>query len=387
MPASSSKPRGVCVTIALGVSALLWLAVVAASFRVYFRLGRLPPVAEVPKELPRVAVVVPARNEEAGIEASVRSLLAQEGVALDLVVVNDGSTDATRAILERLSAERPELKLVHDPPVLPGWLGKVNALHHGVAQVSGEWLLFADADVVHHPRALASAIAAAEREGKDLVALLPRFEWHGVVEHGLMVAFTIVLVQFGSPHLEDPAFPEEAIGSGSFTLVRRSVYERAGGHEPLKATVLDDVRLGRLVKRAGGRVALRLAPELVRIRMYRGDREAFWGLSKNLVASVDNRVPVALVFAAAIAWLMLAPLAALAFGLLAGDLPLACAGLGVYLLELLSLAAMRGWHRYRWWVLPAFPVFAFTVVACALVGSYRGAHQGVVRWRGREVKL
>lgn len=371
------------------VAGLAWLVLATASLRVYRSVRRLAPAAPASASapFPSVGIVVPARDEEAGIEAAVRSLLAQQDVVLDLVVVNDGSTDGTRAILDRLAAEDPRLKVLHDPELPEGWLGKVNALHRGAAAVKGDWLLFADADVVHHPRALASALAVANREDRDLVALMPRFDWETAFEHGLMVAFMIVLVQMGSSRLDEPATPEEAAGSGSFNLVRRLAYERAGGHASLRAAVLDDIELARLVRRSGGRVAFLMAPEFLHLRMYRGNRAAFWGLSKNLVASFGGRIGPAVLAGALVAAMLLGPLAALAVGAARADLPLASLGLGVYLGQLATLAAMRGWHRYRWSRLPAFPLFAFSALACLAAGSFRARRHGTVVWKGRSVRL
>jgi len=342
---------------------LLWLAVAAASFRVYWSVPRLRPSAGPAARPAKVGVVVPARNEAAGIDACVRSLLAQEDVELDLLVVNDGSTDGTGAILDRLAAEDARLRVLHDPELPEGWLGKVHALHLGSSRVQGDWLLFADADVRLHPRAVASALALASREDRQLVALMPCFEWESAVEHGLMVALMIALVQAGSRHLDDPAFPDDAAGSGSFTLVGRAAYQRAGGHEPLRTAVLDDIELGRLGKRSGARVAFRMAPDLVRIRMYRGNRAAFWGLSKNVVASFRGRIGAALVAGGLVSGMLLGPLAALVAGAARLDPAAFAAGAGGYLLELGTLAAMRGWHRYRASRLPALPVFAASVVA------------------------
>ncbi len=373
--------------LAIIAAGVLWAGLAAASFRVYRSAGRLAPVAALPARAPSVSVVVPARNEEAGIEAALRSLLAQEGVQLELVVVNDGSTDGTRAILERLAAADPRLKLIHDPELPEGWLGKVNALHRGAAVARGDWLLFADADVVHHPRALASALELAARGSLDVVALMPRFEWESLVEHGLMVAFLIALVQMGSPRLDDPAYPDDAAGSGSFTLVRRASYERAGGHSPLKAAVLDDVELGRLLKRSGARVAFRMAPELVRVRMYRCNREAFWGLSKNIVASFPGKPLAALAGGGLVGALLLGPFAGALLGLFSGDDVLVAASAGLYLSELATLAAMRGWHGYRWSRLPGFPLFAITAAACIGAATWRAIRGGTVLWRGRSVRV
>lgn len=366
---------------------VLWALLIAASFRVYFAVPRLDPTQALASGCPRVGIVIPARDEEAGIERGVRSLLAQQGVDLHVVVVNDGSTDGTRDILGRLAREDPRLQVLHDPPLPEGWLGKVNALHHGAALARGDWLLFTDADVVHHPRALTSAVALAERDGRDLLALMPRFEWETVIEHGLLVAFAIVLVQHGSPHLDDPARPDVAAGSGSFNLVRREAYIRAGGHVPLRTAVLDDLELGRLVKRAGGRVAFRMAPGLVSVRMFRGNRAALWGLSKNVIASFSGRVSVSAAAGLCVAALLLGPPCVALAGAVHGDARLVAAGVGVYLFQLASLAAMRGWHRYRWSRLPAFPLFAATIMLCILSGAYFAMRFGAVEWRGRRVAV
>jgi hypothetical protein len=373
--------------LALAFAALVWLALAGASLLVSRSVGRLDPVPGLPASTRAVGIVIPARDEEAGIEAAVRSLLAQEGVRMDVVAVNDGSTDATRAILERLSARDPRLRLLHDPELPEGWLGKVNAMHRGAAIARGDWLLFTDADVLHHPRALASALALADREGLDMVALMPTFEWESVIEHGLMVALMIALVQMGSPRLNDPACPDQAAGSGSFTLVRRSSYERAGGHAPLRAAVLDDIALGRLLKRSGARVAFLMAPGLVRVRMFRGNRAAFWGLSKNILASFGGKPAAAIAGGAVVAALLLVPLAGIVAGLASVDSILTAAGAGAYLLQLATLAAMRGWHRFRWTRLPAFPVFALTAVACIGAAVWHAAHHQTVSWRGRRVRL
>jgi hypothetical protein len=370
----------------VGTAAFLWLALAIASLRINRSFRTLSPIPDLATHSPRVAIVVPARDEADAIEASVSSMLAQEGVDLRVVVVNDGSKDDTGAILDRLAAGDPRLEVIHDPVLPEGWLGKVNALHVGVQRTTEPWLLFADADIRFHPRAVVSGVALLRDEERDFLALLPRFQWVSLFENALAPAFMVALLQFGSTRLEDPAHPDEAMGSGSYGLVRRATYEAVGGHEPLRAEVIDDIELGRLIKARGFQVAFRLAPALLGIRMYRGNTAAFWGVSKNIVASMNGKVLPALAAMALITAILLAgPLAAIV-GSSLGRADLALAGLGLYSLQYVSLLQMQNWHTFDKARLLAFPLFSVVGTACVLRGSWM-QRRGAVAWKGREIQI
>jgi len=365
---------------------VLWTALALASLRINRSLRTLPPTSDLAVPPPQVAIVVPARDEADAIEASVTSMLAQEGVDVSVIVVNDGSTDGTGAILDRLAAANPRLRVLHDPELPDGWLGKVNAMHAGARSTHAPWLLFADADIDFHPRAVASGVALLESEDRDFLALLPRFRWISLFENALAPAFMVALLQFGSTRLEDPAHPSEAMGSGSYALVRRSTYEAVGGHVPLRAAVIDDIELGRLVKAQGHRCAFRLAPELLTIRMYRGNRAAFWGVSKNVVASMNGKVLPALAAMSLVSGVLVAgPIGAL-LGLTLGSPGLALCGLGLYLIQYLSLLRMQNWHSFDRLRLLAFPLFAVAGMACVLRGSWM-QRRGLVSWKGRAIQI
>ncbi len=240
---------------------------------------------------------MPARDEAAGLERAVVSLLAQDYPALEVIAVDDRSTDGTPAILARLAAEHARLAVVRvdalpeAPGGGPGWLGKPHALHVGAARARGEWLLFADADVVHEPTVVSRAMRVAVRDGRDHLALLPRIEPSGRLQRAFVDAFGLVFLLvrrvWAVPDPKDPA----SIGIGAFNLVRRSVYERFGGHAALRFEVIDDLALGDAAKRAGARSEALFADGLVWLRWYPSLRATIEGLMKNAFAAVGYSIP------------------------------------------------------------------------------------------------
>jgi glycosyltransferase involved in cell wall biosynthesis len=236
----------------------------------------------LPKRFPRVSVIVPARDEERTIERTVRALFAQTWPELEIIIVNDRSTDATGAILERLAKEDARLRVIAGVEPPPGWLGKPWALHEGSRHAHGELLLFVDADVIYAPDAITAAVARMEESDVALTSFFPRLEMHGFWEHVAMpnlamMAFTILPLWFGNR----TRFRLLGVGGGPGNLIRREDYDAAGGHEPLKDAVVDDVALARLVRRSGGRSEMVRADDFVSVRMYHGLREVIDGFTKN----------------------------------------------------------------------------------------------------------
>jgi hypothetical protein len=240
---------------------------------------------------PAVSVVVAARDEETRIEAAVRGLLAQQGVDLRVIVVDDRSSDRTGDILRTLAAADPRLTVVRIDHLPAGWIGKCHALRAGAAVATGDWLLFADGDIWLTPDAVARAVRRAEDEGADHLTLVP-----GVRGATFLGAAGQLLLNLGLAQRADAVNrdrPGAYLGIGAFNLVRAAVYRRIGGHEPLRMEVVDDVKLGLLVRRAGGRSRVYFAPR---------DADADWcpdalglvrGLEKNHFAMTGYRlVPV-----------------------------------------------------------------------------------------------
>ena len=279
-------------------SYILLITWVLTLVRTILNLVTTPPLrTRMPRAFPLVSAIVPARDEERMVERTVRALLGQTYPALEVIVVNDRSVDATAAILEHVRREDPRLIVVtgEEPP--PGWLGKPWALHEGSRRANGELLLFLDADVIYHPDAVAAAVAEIEENGSDLVALLPHIDMHGFWEHVVMpnLAFSLfALLPIWLANRTRIALL--AVGGGPGNLVRRAGYDAAGGHTALKDAVVDDVALARLIRRSGRRTVAVSAEKYVRVRMYHGLREMVEGFTKNAFAVFGYNYFVAFAF-------------------------------------------------------------------------------------------
>ena len=267
--------------VLLGICAVysaICLVMLVANLALLPRLSRAEPVRG---QAPLLSIVVPARNEERAIEAAVRSLLAQDYPRFEVIVVEDRSTDRTADILRGLATDL-RLRVVNGVELPEGWLGKPHALFQGSRAARGALLLFVDADVRYRSDAVSRAVGDLTAQRADFLVLFPRFELGSFWEEVLMPNL-VCAVFFGPAFLINFRWPRWfAAGGGAGNLVRRSAYDAVGGHETLRASVVDDVRLGYSVKQAGFRLRVTLANEHVAVRMYSGFREVWDGFTKNV---------------------------------------------------------------------------------------------------------
>ncbi|HTL97915.1 MAG TPA: glycosyltransferase, partial [Holophagaceae bacterium] len=249
-------------------------------------LNRLEELPEDPAPSPSaVCLCIPARNEAAEIGAALASWIAQDHRGLHIVVVDDGSTDATPQILAGLSSDR--LRVIRNEALPAGWLGKNHALHLAIQVAEArqaDWLLFADADVRAEPALLRRALAHAEAAGADVLALVPGQDTGSFGERLLLPVLAAgFLALVPADKVARPGHPAFA-GIGAFTLVRRAVYEAIGGHAAAPLEAVDDMMLARRAKRAGFRNRLGRGGPGLRIRMYPSGAEAVRALRKNVLA-------------------------------------------------------------------------------------------------------
>jgi cellulose synthase/poly-beta-1,6-N-acetylglucosamine synthase-like glycosyltransferase len=262
--------------IALGLALLL--ALVTALNFVAFRAPP-PPKRETP---PKISLLIPARNEEANIGDALRAALASNGVELEVVVLDDGSTDRTAGIVAAYMRDDARLRLVASPPLPRGWCGKQHACHVLANHARHPLLVFVDADVRLAPDALMRIAGQLEHEGLDLASGFPEQQTRTLSEalivpliHVLLLGYLPIWLARRSRH---PAF---AAGCGQLMAVRRDAYRRAGGHAAIRNSRHDGLTLPRAFRRAGCTTDLFDATNLARCRMYRGGREVWQGFAKN----------------------------------------------------------------------------------------------------------
>jgi chlorobactene glucosyltransferase len=253
----------------------------------------IEPLLEDRPELPALSIVVPARNEERSIERCVRSLLAQELADFEVIVVDDRSTDATPAILARIAAEDPRLRVLGGAALPAGWVGKPWALHQGALVARGAWLLFTDADSYHEPWASRSTLAFAIEREYDAVTLVTAQELVTLAERAFLPSIlgTIVLACGPPDSLNDPLDTNHALANGQYILVSRPALDALGGHAALKGEIAEDVAFARRLKRDGRfRLMLIGGQRLCSVRMYHSAREIWDGFTKNVYFGAEGRL-------------------------------------------------------------------------------------------------
>ena len=334
---------------------------------------RSPP----PGRWPRVSLIVPARNEVETLGPAMRSRLAEGYPALEVVLVDDRSTDGTGALVDAIAAEDSRVRALHLDSLPPGWLGKLHAMSEGLRRATGEWILFSDADVHLAPGTIARAVSLAEAQRLDHLSLLPQLDPATWLVDAALASFTRTGLVLGRVWLVSDPHSKVGGSVGAFGLVRRDALERSPGIEHLRLEVADDLALGQMLKSSGSRSALANGRELVRIHWYRSLAELTRGTEKG-AAVFDHRLLPALCWTGALGALELGPFLAAAFA------PSAIAhwmGLGGAALLLGSTLWMCRFAGQR--TLPALlsplgvVVNGVLLLRAAVVGKIRGG----VQWR------
>lgn len=373
-------------TLRLLLAAALALVSALALVQLIWGYANLPLLKDVPPILqsaPTLSVIVAARDEERHIEAAVRSLLRQEYPDYELIVVNDRSSDATGAILDRLAGSDPRLRVVTIHELPAGWLGKNNAMRVGAAQASGELLLFADGDVIMHHQAVSRAVRLMQIERADHVTVAPEFHLPQlllamVVNYAFMWGF----VATRPWKTRDPS-SSAYLGIGAFNLVRASAYRAIGGHSRIPLRPDDDLMLGKLLKRAGFRQIVAGGIEQVSVEWYRTLGEAARGFRKNTFAALRYSVPIAI--------------GAVLANLAAGVWPFLAMWLTdgterwLYLGATLALMSAYAWQaalqRNRPWLAVFYPVAALCTAAIIGAAVWRTVRLRGIEWRGTYYSL
>jgi chlorobactene glucosyltransferase len=345
-------------------------------------LADAPLAAEVP-----VSIIIPARNESETIATVVRSVLASTYRPLELLVVDDRSTDDTAAIVTRLAAADARVRLVRGAPLPPGWYGKPWACLQGYRAATGELLLFTDADTRHGPELLARAVGAMRAREADLLTLAPRQLCLTFWERVVMPQIWLLLgLRYHPARVNRARRARDIIANGQFILMPRAAYEAVGTHEAVRGEVAEDLALAQAFYRAGRRVHFAFAERYMETRMYRSLPELVEGWSKNMYLGgrrsfpeeplLRRLVPVMLILVFAF-WLV--PPAALA--LTAGRGPLGAAAIAATVLSATFWALVSLGMRIPVWYGLLYPLGALAALGIGVRSAWRGGRR--VEWRGR----
>ena len=352
------------------------------------RLG--PDAPGLPGEDARfVSIIVPARNESENIRPCLASLLALDYPRLEVIVVDDRSTDDTADLIRHMARADDRLRLVQVEELPEGWTGKTHALHCGVGHAKGTWLLFVDADTTLHRQNLRVLLQYASEEKADLVSLIPgqRYDsfWEKIVQP---VAGLLLLIYYWLPKVNSAAYPTHAFANGQYILIRRRAYLEQGGHQAVRAELLEDIALARRVKAAKGELRVVMTPELTITRMYTSLWEIVRGWSRIFYAAVPGRawrLLVSVVFLSAfhISGYVIALAAGIALGCGAtGPLTWTALGLGLGHVAGVSLVMSR---LYRFGHTPLKYILGYPlacgVMVTVLCRAYYLSYTHRVTWR------
>lgn len=366
-------------TALFGLIALLWALQsieIARGIRLVPHLKDVPP-ADGPN-LPKISILVAARDEARKLPEALASFLALDYPNYEVVAVNDRSTDDTRKILDAAAREHANLKVVHVESLPGGWLGKPHALQEAYEHSTGEWLVFTDADVYFAPDVLRRAIAVTLTNRWDHLTLLGRAEMFRFFEKITMTFFGFGFVIGTKPWQAHNPKSRGYLGVGAFQMVRRSSYEAMGTHRKLRMEVIDDMKLGKLIKQAGFSSGAARAGESVSVHWHDGVRNIVRGTTKNFFATSGFSVPRTLIRMFGLLLMCVFPLCALPF---THGLTLVFDIVAVALPAIAHGEAAREFGASRLWGL-SLPIGALIFVWMLGRSMIVTLRQGGIEWRG-----
>ena len=329
-------------------SAILWIAVY---LRLRFFEKHIPSLdsagnlSEPAGGWPFLSIIVPGRNEEQVVGECLSALTAQDYPHFEIIFVNDRSTDATLSVANDALQNGRFGQIVNGepPPANETWIGKSWALVQGARSAKGDWLLFIDADVVHHPLTLKKAMVTALGRDLDALSMFPTLHCQSFWERMIMPLFATLSVLVEPLDSANHPAKRAARLCGAFLLIRRNIYESAGTHTAVRDQILEDMALAQILKRQDRRIWLTYTRDLGYTRMYEHFHELWHGLCRLSLPLLHYSIPRLL-----LAWLIavvatLVPWIAMGMGLVRFDGPLALAGFVLWLFS-------------RWAIQPVFTV-------------------------------
>ncbi|MGB2590358.1 MAG: glycosyltransferase family 2 protein [Candidatus Acidiferrum sp.] len=368
-------------------SGILLFSLVAAfwvfhGLRVAFEATKLPWLKDFPPakdaDCPSISLLFAARDEEEKLPMALATLAQIDYPALQAIAVDDRSQDATGKILDEFAATHDWFRALHVSELPAGWLGKPHALQKAYEASSGEWLLFTDADVRFRKDALRRAVALAKQKDLDHLTLFGDVEMHGFWEKTLITFFGLMFHLAVNPHRAANPQSRFYVGVGAFQLLKRTAYEASGTHLRLAMEVVDDMKLGKMVKQAGFRSGVGIAQEAVSVRWHAGMGNLVRGVTKNFFAAAGFNVAMVAIAVAGLLLVNIAPFFGVVFG-----------HGWIRLLACVSVAVAIGFQSAVDAVMGVSPLYALSFPVGAILFAYMLLRstvvtlwQGGITWRG-----
>ena len=373
------------IDLLLGIQSLLIFLFAGYEYRTLMHFPTLPEQTGTGSNVPLVSIILPVRNQARTVSDCVSSLVGLEYPNREIIVVDGGSTDGTRELVQKFV---PEITIVDEDPLPVGWVGKNWACHLGYKKSRGELLLFTDGDSFHATDSLARSVNYLRSEKADLVTLAPgtilRSFWERLLQPPI---FLLIMILVGGKLVNDDN-RQNAIGNGQYMLFRREAYDKIGGHYAVRDKIIEDYSLGRLLKRAGMRLRFVTASDALGVRMYASLGEIWRGWRKNFyTVSEKHMLPRAVTRIFLMFTFLVLPFAVLGYGiLLAAATPLnAYLIAGLFMSGLLWLGMVMLDNSIGVSSLYAlmFPLAILVYILIGIDSTVRGSLGFGFSWKGR----
>ncbi|MCJ8013720.1 glycosyltransferase [Paenibacillus sp. KQZ6P-2] len=358
-----------------GINLLMWGSIAILFTCNVRKIGALRYTEEKRGEdEPKISVIIAARNEEKALERCVESLMNQTYSNVEVIVVNDRSSDSTGSIINKLVKKYPRVKGIEVTGLPAKWMGKSHALYQGTRQSNGEWILFTDADILFEPRCIAKAVTYVHQHGLDHLTLIPDFAGNHIFSKWYAAFIFMSSSSFGQLWKVKNAKAQQSLGVGAFNLLKREVYEYIGTHAAFSYVTTDDAALGKKVKQAGFHQDAVYGTRMIAVWNW-------YESVKQLIGSVEKSVfqyPNAIVTTVSCLLTMIYPWVGLFIG------PVSARFLcGVSVLSVLWLYYVYAKHSGSGpWYGITHPIVAAFLIIGGLRGAYKASRSGGMTWRG-----
>ena len=362
-------------------SILITIAWISASIYLLVNSGKIiylknvSPISPLPE--PSVVIVIAVKDEEAEVEAALKSVCQLDYSNYKIIVINDRSTDHTPEILHRMALANSDISVITINDLPGGWLGKNHALYRGYLASSEPWLLFTDADIMYNRHALRKAMNYALANQLDHLTVLPEITSRSFLFKSVVSTFAIMLEMRLRPwNVSNPA-SKASIGIGAFNLVKRSAYEKAGTHRLISLRPDDDLKLGERIKASGLRQGVVYGEKEISLQWYTSLHEFIRGLMKNTFAVSNYNLFEATGGAFLIFIILVMPIPVLLFQGQKGVFM----AMGILLSQIILMVFKKGMYG-NWWHALTIPFAGLVIMYVIVKSALKTLKQGGIYWRG-----